>query len=89
MFEQDDIGDVFYVIMSGEARALRDDPESGEELLLAKLDEGSYFGERSLLKGETRFAGIQATSKLQTMCISKDDFEEALGPLSDLVPDHY
>jgi len=68
---------------------IRDDPETGEEQVLAELGEGAYFGERSLLKGETRYASIQATRKLQTMSINKHNFEEVLGPLADLVPDHY
>ena len=87
VFAQGDVGDCFYVILSGEARVLREDPETGEERVLADLGEGAYFGERSLLKGEKRYASIQACSKLQTMCIDKSSFEGVLGPLADLVPD--
>ena len=89
IFEQDDEGDVFYVIISGEVRVVREDPATGEETVLCELGEGSYFGERSLLKGEKRFASIQANTQLQTMCINKTDFEKVLGPLADLVPDQY
>ena len=57
---------------------------------LARLGEGATFGERALLKSEPRFANIQATSKLKTMCISKEGFERALGAtLHELLEDKY
>ena len=75
--------DVVCLCMFGE------DEETGKETTLAELSDGAYFGERSLLKGETRFASIRADTKLQTMCITRLEFEMHFGPLKDLVPDKY
>ena len=103
VFEQGDVGDRFYVILTGEAKVLRDEegpsdqPISTEEVefvdpekLLADLKPGSYFGERALLKSEPRFASIQAKTALTTMCLTPEACEKALGkPLKDCVPDIY
>ena len=103
VFEQGDVGDRFYVILTGEAKVLRDEqglsdqPISSEEIefedpekLLADLGPGSYFGERALLKSEPRFASVQAKTALTTMCLTPACCERALGrPLKDCVPDIY
>ena len=42
-----------------------------------------------MLKNDVRYASIKAKTPMQTMCITRADFEEVLGPLADLVPDKY
>jgi CRP-like cAMP-binding protein len=89
VFEQGDVGDTFYAIVEGEAVVLRE-ADTEPEQVLAHLGEGATFGERALLKAEPRFASIKATSKLKTMCISREAFERALGaPLHALIDDRY
>lgn len=91
IFEQGDVGTAFYVITTGEARVVRvhpDDPDQ-EERVLAQLTEGACFGERALLRKDFRFATVTATSRLFTLFIERDRFEQALGPLNELVPDTY
>ena len=73
--------------MSGEAVVLRSD--GGIEKELAKLAEGSCFGERSLLKNETRFASVLATSKVLAMMCTRKAFEKQLGPIQWYLPDEY
>ena len=85
---QDDDGDSFYVIMDGTAKVLRAE-EDDSEGVLTELQPGAYFGERALLKNDKRFASVKASSALETMCITRQQFETVLGPLQDLVPDHY
>ena len=89
VFEQGDEGDSFYIITEGVAMAMRTEPESTHERELGVLGEGSYFGERALLKNQVRYAGIRAESaKLFTVFITRKDFELAIGaPLEKLVPD--
>jgi len=89
IFEQDEDGDTFYVITKGEAKVLRTEDENEPDKVLAELKEGAYFGERALLKNDRRFASVMAVTELETMCITREGFENVLGPLQDLVPDHY
>ena len=84
VFKQGEIGDRFYIITSGTAEVIRS--SDGYEELLSELGEGQFFGERSLMQQEPRFASIRATSQLlRTLSISKEAFEEVLGPLETLV----
>ena len=87
VFEQGDKGDKFYIIIEGDATVVRLEGAAGRPQVLAELHEGAYFGERALLKNETRYAGIRANSALRTMAISRERFEDQLGPLRDLVPE--
>ena len=89
VFEQDEEGASFFVIIEGQAAAYRE--EAGRTVTLKEYTAGDYFGERALLHSETRYASIQATSKtLYTMCISRDAFESTMGcPLRTMVPDRY
>ena len=87
---QGDIGDSFYVILSGEAEVLRDEHPGEEvpETVLARLGKFDFFGERALLKREPRYAAVRATSDLVTMALTQADCEKALGrPLIEIVPD--
>ena len=95
IFEQGDEGDQFYVVIDGRALVTRFDvdPDTGDEVEreLAVLETGHYFGERALLKNQTRYAGVKVDSEsLHSVTITRTDFEAALGGrLDDLVPDHY
>jgi hypothetical protein len=92
IFEQGDVGDSFYVILSGEAEVLRDDNPDDDvpETVLAKVGRFDFFGERALLKAEPRYACVRATSQLMTLALDQDDCVAALGrALKDIVPDVY
>ena len=86
VFYQGDEGDVFYLIIGGEAEALRAEPDDHtcEERLVATLASADCFGERALLRNEARAASIVAKGgRLYVAYISRDDFEACLGrPLS-------
>jgi len=90
VFEQNDVGDSFYVILSGEAEVLRDDHPGEEvpETCLTTLEKFQYFGERALLRAEARYAAVRATSDMVCMALTQADCEKALGkPLCEIVPD--
>ena len=95
VFKQGENGTTFYVVTSGAADVIRVEKEGGEEICLAKLSAGDFFGERALLRNDVRDAGIIATGGgadsdgLTTMSISREAFEKVLGPLHLLVPDEY
>src|SRR5512143_4054122 len=74
VYEQGDIGQVMYVIRSGHARVVRAD--SHGEILLATLGPGDFFGERSLLSGGRRSAGVSAEGVLELEVITRAVFLE-------------
>jgi CRP-like cAMP-binding protein len=53
IFRQGEQGDRFYIIQEGCVTVSKTSP-SGERTVLAKLSEGSYFGERALMKDDVR-----------------------------------
>lgn len=87
IFRQGDVGDSFFVVMSGEAEVLRKSAEEGaEEVQVALLGEATYFGERALLKNEVRAASIRAyAGPLKAMRLAREDFERLLGPLEKIL----
>jgi CRP-like cAMP-binding protein len=57
--EQGEAGQSFYVVASGRFRVEKRE-ESGERVVLARLEEGAFFGEMALLSGEPRAASVVA-----------------------------
>lgn len=61
IFEQGSVGDSFYVICAGSVRVVRD--EDGALKEIAVLDEGSFFGEMTILSGSPRTASVESASE--------------------------
>ena len=55
-----DAGKQMYILLSGSAVVVREDPETGEELYIDELSMGSLIGEISLLRNVTRTASVIA-----------------------------
>jgi len=90
VLEQGDVGDQFYIITSGEAVVMHSSGKQYNPHPLAQLHAWQAFGERSLLRNETRYAGVRATSAtLKCLSITRERFEQVLGPLRDLLPDKH
>ncbi len=73
IIRQGDVGDQFYVIISGQVEVIRELPD-GQKVLLARLGKGEYFEESSLLTGRRRNASVRATSAVDLMCLGRDEF---------------
>ena len=71
-------GESFYVIRRGRAKVIVEDEDSGEEVLLANLEEGSFFGEMSLLTGQCRSATVRTLEEVETLTLDKDSFKSIL-----------
>lgn len=67
-------GDYLYLIKSGKAdiTTWRED----QEMLLATIGEGEFFGEISLVTGAPRTASVRARIALEAMRLSKADLDE-------------
>ena len=73
VIHQGDVGDQFYVIVSGEVEVFKELP-NGQTLPLARLGQGEYFGESALLTGRRRNASVRALSPVNLMCLGRDEF---------------
>jgi cAMP-dependent protein kinase regulator len=67
-------GDCLYIIKSGEVEVFTVGLK-GERLVLARLKEGDYFGEISLLTGRPRTASVTALRRTELVRLGKKDFD--------------
>jgi NADH:quinone reductase (non-electrogenic) len=72
VFHQDDLGDRIYIISGGKAEVLRH--ESDNDIVLAHLGPGEYFGEMALLSKTTRTATVRCLEPLDVLSIHKAEF---------------
>ena len=73
LFKQGDKGDAMYLIESGRVRiSLRDDDD--QELTLAELAQGDFFGEMSIIDGRQRSADARVIEDAQFAILSRDSF---------------
>ncbi|MEN8216080.1 MAG: cyclic nucleotide-binding domain-containing protein [Pseudomonadota bacterium] len=66
VFQEGDVGDRFYLILSGIAKVTK--KEGGQEKLLSRLSRGQYFGEMALIRHEPRAVTVRAEGKLRVNC---------------------
>lgn len=78
-------GDTFYLILEGEAKALKFNPNSNKNEVVMQYKEKMYFGELSLLKDIPRQASIVAIGKLKLAKIDRKSFKRILGPLESIM----
>uniref|UniRef100_A0A7S2DG28 protein-serine/threonine phosphatase n=1 Tax=Haptolina brevifila TaxID=156173 RepID=A0A7S2DG28_9EUKA len=83
---QGETSENLYVIAEGRVKITKKETPTSEPKLVMDLGPGAYFGERALLTAEPRAANVEAESAtLKVLYISKDAFEEVLGPLQDII----
>ena len=73
LFRQGDTGDAMYLIESGRVRiSLRDHDK--QEVILAELAQGDFFGEMSIIDGRQRSADAQVVESARLAVLSRDAF---------------
>ncbi len=72
VLRQGDAGQEMYFVARGEVEVL-----DGSGKQLARLGEGDFFGELSLLRSEPRSASIRTTTPCDLFVLEKHDFDEA------------
>ena len=72
IFREGEVGDNFYFILSGKATALRE--ESGNEKILTRYEQGSFFGELALIRNEPRSATVKADGSLRVVSLAGEHF---------------
>jgi CRP/FNR family cyclic AMP-dependent transcriptional regulator len=73
VFHRDDPGATLHIIERGSVRVVLASPE-GEEITLAVLGEGDFFGDIALLDGGQRSATVIAAEPTETVAISREEF---------------
>ncbi len=74
---QDELGTTFYIIESGRVVVQARD-ETGQKRVITHLQDGDFFGERSLLTGEPRDNTVQASEDTSLFYLNKRDFDRLL-----------
>ena len=73
LFRQGDKGDAMYLIESGRVRiSIQDDDK--QELTLAELAQGDFFGEMSIIDGRQRSADAHVVEDARLAILSRDAF---------------
>lgn len=73
LFRQGDTGDAMYLIESGRVRISIHDHDK-QELTLAELAQGDFFGEMSIIDGRQRSADAQVIEDSRLAVLSRDAF---------------
>jgi CRP/FNR family transcriptional regulator, cyclic AMP receptor protein len=77
IFHRDDSGQVLYMIKEGKVKICIISPD-GQEVSLAVLGKGDYFGEFSLLDGLSRSTDAVALEKVECYTLQRSDFHNAI-----------
>jgi CRP-like cAMP-binding protein len=72
IFEEGDVGDALFLIVSGEVEVLRATKR------LKVLRDADYFGELAVLTGEARNASVRATTDCLLLRLERSDFHQVL-----------
>ena len=85
VINENEEGDRFYLIQSGEAKAFQKQ-EDGSEKVVFEYKENDYFGELALINNEKRKATIRVSSdKLVVATLDAQSFRRLLGPIGDIL----
>ena len=77
IFREGDPGDSFYMINRGRVR-LSKKSKRGEEILLAKLGAGDFFGQLAILTDDFRWVNVETMDETHLTVLSKDQFDGIL-----------
>jgi cAMP-dependent protein kinase regulator len=75
--QQGDVPDRFYIITNGMVEIVVQAAD-GQERVIDRMSEGSYFGEIGLLKNRRRVATVRAQTDVQVMAMGHESFERWL-----------
>jgi len=76
-------GDYMYVIREGRVKVVKSS-DDGREKIMDFLEEGSFFGEMSLLDQQPRSASVETLGPVRLLALSRTDFLDVLRRSPDL-----
>ncbi|MEB3198117.1 MAG: Crp/Fnr family transcriptional regulator [Candidatus Sericytochromatia bacterium] len=77
IFYEDDPGTSCYLIVKGKVKIVVN-ADDGREHILGVLQDGDFFGEMSLIDGESRSASAIAVDEVQMVTVQRDEFLKLL-----------
>lgn len=78
IFKQGDAADRLYIVTRGQVQILRTDKRSGQEIELARISQGQYFGEIGVLGRVERTATAKAVDGVECLAMSREVFKGLL-----------
>jgi cAMP-dependent protein kinase regulator len=85
IIREGELGDMFYIIEEGQAKATKVLRPGQPPEEVKAYNDGDYFGELALLRGEPRAANVIAVSVLKCVTLDRHTFKRLLGPLDDIM----
>lgn len=83
VFHEGDIGKSFYIIVSGQVEVII--KKNNKEIVIRKLKNGDYFGEKALYTLDKRSASIKCEERVTLLSIPRDSFIKYLGSYEKLL----
>ena len=80
--QEGEVGDVMFIIVSGEVRVTS--TKDGREVELARRKAGEYVGEMALISREPRIATLTTVGTVRALCIDQKSFESLLRDRPDV-----
>jgi CRP-like cAMP-binding protein/cytochrome P450 len=77
IIRQGEPADRFHILVRGEVEVLNHHP-SGDDIVLAVLGPGDYFGEVGLVQGRPRMASVRALTEVDTLALDIEGFRGLL-----------
>lgn len=77
--------DKFFILVDGEAEALRE--EDGSTRRIASLKAGQLFGEVSIMLDQPRSATLRATTDARLLALGRDGFRDLIAEAMQITPD--
>ncbi len=74
---EEEVGSTMFIILSGRVKISRIS-DDGREVILSILNDGDFFGEMSLLDGQTRSANVTAIEESELLVIRREEFLQLL-----------
>jgi CRP-like cAMP-binding protein len=74
---EEELGSTMFIILEGRVKISRISDE-GREVILSILGEGDFFGEMSILDGQTRSANVVTLEDSKILIIRREDFLQML-----------
>lgn len=83
IFLEEEVGDAFYIILSGLVKVFKTD-SNGRERTLSLLDNKDFFGEMALLDDNLRSASVKAIKESKVLVIEKSKFRRLVADYPDI-----
>jgi len=85
IINEGDIGDAFYILVKGEAKAMKVLDNDQPAIEVKQYEAGEFFGELALMTAAPRAASIVAIGDCTCVSLTKSSFTRVMGPVEDIL----